>query len=285
MNLVRIRYFLTFCESMHFTNAARTLGISQPALTKAISQLEQDLGTRLIRREGKFTHLTRNGEVTRDKYATLMSTVEQTEEEVKSMIHGADDLLRIGIVRSMDFKKIAVFLTAFHKSRKSTRFDIVDCHVQQCQDLLLNGHVDCVLTIECDAIRDRFRCVELYKERLGVTTDSTSAKNDIGCYAEPQKQISAITSIDLATGIYEQPVDSARCLANCNQELWIQQLVKAGLGYGVSPLSSDTIQGISVETNPDFDHNRQVYAALPVGRSDTPLFNAFSQFLEQYHWH
>ena len=58
LHTTRIRYFLTYCESLNFSNAARKLNISQPALTRALARLEEELGAPLVRREGKRTHLT-----------------------------------------------------------------------------------------------------------------------------------------------------------------------------------------------------------------------------------
>ena len=283
MNLIRIQYFLTLCESLHFTNAARSLGISQPALTKAISQLEDELGTRLIRREGKSTHLTPNGVATRKKYIALMQSVYETEKDVRNMIHGADCLMRVAITRSIDFSKIALFLAEFHRKQPTTQFDIVDCHVRQCEDLLLNGEVDCVLTLECDEIQQRFTCIELYKDSISLT--QASGKELSQPDAEELKDaISGGESIDLVSRVYTNANSTENYIVSCTQELWIQQLVKAGIGFGLAASDNDTINGVNVSTNPYFKFKRQIYAALPVGRNDSSAFNNFVCFLKQYRW-
>ncbi len=53
MNLTRIQYFLSLAETLNFSETARLCGLSQPALSKAIRKLEEELGGALLRREGR----------------------------------------------------------------------------------------------------------------------------------------------------------------------------------------------------------------------------------------
>ena len=53
-----MRYFLAVAETLNFTRAAEQCNVSQPALTRAVQQLEEELGGLLLRRERKLTHLT-----------------------------------------------------------------------------------------------------------------------------------------------------------------------------------------------------------------------------------
>ena len=54
----QVRYFLAVADTLNFTRAAEQCHVSQPALTRAIQQLENELGGLLLRRERKLTHLT-----------------------------------------------------------------------------------------------------------------------------------------------------------------------------------------------------------------------------------
>ena len=51
MEIHQARYFVALCDSLNFTRAAESCGISQPSLTKAIQKLEEELGGALIQRE------------------------------------------------------------------------------------------------------------------------------------------------------------------------------------------------------------------------------------------
>ncbi len=50
MNFSQIRYFLAVAETLNFTNAAESCAVSQPALSKAIRNLEETLGAALFER-------------------------------------------------------------------------------------------------------------------------------------------------------------------------------------------------------------------------------------------
>src|ERR1700756_1300383 len=51
MEMHQIRYFLALCEELNFTKAAERCHVAQPSLTRAIKQLEEELGGALFRRE------------------------------------------------------------------------------------------------------------------------------------------------------------------------------------------------------------------------------------------
>ena len=62
MDIRKIRYFLDLVETLNFSTSAQRLGISQPALSKAIQRLETDFGGSLFRRAGRNSTLTRFGQ-------------------------------------------------------------------------------------------------------------------------------------------------------------------------------------------------------------------------------
>lgn len=59
VELLQLHYFLKFAKLEHMTQAAQELRIAQPALSKTIARLEEDLGVPLFDRQGRFdsTHL------------------------------------------------------------------------------------------------------------------------------------------------------------------------------------------------------------------------------------
>src|SRR5260370_34699977 len=58
MELFQVRYFLALARTLNFTRAAGACNVSQPALTRAIQRLEEELGGPLLHRERKLTQLT-----------------------------------------------------------------------------------------------------------------------------------------------------------------------------------------------------------------------------------
>jgi DNA-binding transcriptional LysR family regulator len=61
MEMHQVRYFLALSNTLNFTRAAEECNVTQPALTRSIKQLEEELGGELIRRERNHSHLTELG--------------------------------------------------------------------------------------------------------------------------------------------------------------------------------------------------------------------------------
>ena len=74
MEMHQVRYFLAVARTLNFTRAAEQCNVSQPALTRAIQQLEEELGGLLLRRERKLTHLTDFGRLIQPIFASCSPT-------------------------------------------------------------------------------------------------------------------------------------------------------------------------------------------------------------------
>src|SRR5260370_27395513 len=61
MELFQVRYFLALSKMLNFTRAAEACNVSQPALTRAMQRLEEELGGPLLYRERSLTQLTELG--------------------------------------------------------------------------------------------------------------------------------------------------------------------------------------------------------------------------------
>ena len=67
MEMHQIRYFLAVCETLNFTRGAESCNVTQPALTRAVQKLEEEMGGLLLHRERSRTHLA--------EYAALLRIV------------------------------------------------------------------------------------------------------------------------------------------------------------------------------------------------------------------
>lgn len=63
MNLQQLEYFKIIAETKNFTTASDILSVTQPALSKAISKLEEELDVKLFQREGRNIKITEFGDV------------------------------------------------------------------------------------------------------------------------------------------------------------------------------------------------------------------------------
>jgi LysR family transcriptional regulator, hydrogen peroxide-inducible genes activator len=88
MELAQIRYFLAVCETRHFSRAAIACGISQPSLSVAIRQLEQELGGALFDR-GPPVRLAPLGEAVKPHFKAILRKIEQVRRISAGVSDGA----------------------------------------------------------------------------------------------------------------------------------------------------------------------------------------------------
>jgi DNA-binding transcriptional LysR family regulator len=95
MDLRHLQYFIAVAEAEHFHRAAETLRIAQPALSRSIKALEEDLGTRLFERRPQGTRLTEAGRIFLTDAKRIIRELESARERVRRMSEGRIGTLRI----------------------------------------------------------------------------------------------------------------------------------------------------------------------------------------------
>ena len=83
MELSQLAYFRAVARTEHFTRAAEELHITQPSLSKAIANLEGELGVPLFRRSGRNIVLTKYGEILLSHTNRIMSELKHAQKELE----------------------------------------------------------------------------------------------------------------------------------------------------------------------------------------------------------
>lgn len=116
LNFLSIEYFLKVAETLNFTVAARELYISQPALSKQIRQLEEELGIRLFKRDTKQVELTEGGRILCREWTELLQRSEKAIGAAKNAEEKQSKKIRVGIV---EFDGV---INRLHRSLNSSRW-------------------------------------------------------------------------------------------------------------------------------------------------------------------
>lgn len=83
MELTQLRYFKEIAELENMTKAAEKLHISQPALSKAIKNLEMELGVELFDRSRKRIQLNENGRIVLEQYTVILGEIEVMKKKLR----------------------------------------------------------------------------------------------------------------------------------------------------------------------------------------------------------
>ncbi len=98
MELRHLRYFQAVAEEVNFTRAARRLGVAQPALSRAIQQVEATLGTPVLERTRHRVRLTPAGSVLLQEAARVLERWEEALLRVRRTAAGEEGELRLGYI-------------------------------------------------------------------------------------------------------------------------------------------------------------------------------------------
>ncbi|MDQ0270444.1 LysR family transcriptional regulator [Cytobacillus purgationiresistens] len=97
MDLLQMKYFEAVARHQHLTKAAAELNVSQPALSKMISKLEQDLGYELFDRTGRQIKLNKYGEAYKGTVEKVFLEMKIGERELAFLAEKQNDLITVAV--------------------------------------------------------------------------------------------------------------------------------------------------------------------------------------------
>lgn len=96
MELRHLRYFIAVAKAEHFGRAAQLLRVAQPALSRQIKQLEQEIGVDLFERLPRGVRLTAAGKAYASEAAAIISHVDAANKKARSFAAGSAGSLSVG---------------------------------------------------------------------------------------------------------------------------------------------------------------------------------------------
>jgi DNA-binding transcriptional LysR family regulator len=115
MNPHHLRTFLAVWRHRNYTRAAEEVFLTQPAVSRQVRQLEEELGVRLFEQIGKSLHLTDAGETLAVEAEKLLGAMERTAEAVRSHRSAERGSMRIGASTTPGFYLLPDLLGRFHR--------------------------------------------------------------------------------------------------------------------------------------------------------------------------
>ena len=140
----KILYFLKVVEAGSFSGAARALYLSQPALSKQMAKLEQELGFPLFNRSGYRPVLTAKGQLF---YQACIRLDRQCREMLDQLRQLDPPVVNLGFTGSFENREILAFLQEY-QTQQGIRLNFVQGDFEQCLHDLLQGKVEVSLGIE-----------------------------------------------------------------------------------------------------------------------------------------
>lgn len=122
LELRSLRYFLVLADTLHYTQAAELLFISQSALSQHIKQLERTLGTSLFNRTNRKVNLSQAGELLVKEATVILQQVDLSMERWQLSLDGVMGQLKIGFVGSAMQRYLPPIIKKFSVTHSKINF-------------------------------------------------------------------------------------------------------------------------------------------------------------------
>ncbi len=132
MELHEIRYFLALSKTLNFTKAAEVCNVSQPALTRAIQKMEDELGGLLFSRERNNTHLTELGRLLEPHLTEVLARTQQAKETATRFLRLDSAQLRLGVMCTIGPVRFVSFLSRFRADNPGVEITLVELYRTGC---------------------------------------------------------------------------------------------------------------------------------------------------------
>ena len=145
MNLRFLRAFAAVAEQRSFSRAADALNVTQPAVSRAVTELERELGVPLIERLSRGAGLTEAG-TSLYEHARIIFGAENAAIEQLALLRGLDaGSLRIGASTTIATYVLPRYLAEFHRAHPAVELSVASANTHDVAALLLEHALDIAL--------------------------------------------------------------------------------------------------------------------------------------------
>lgn len=153
MNLKQLEYFKVLAETEHMTQSAEKLNMTQPNLSHAIKDLEEELKVKLFQKSGRNIKLTKYGKQFYQTTCNVLFDLNKGIEELQNLIHPATGKIDFGFTYTMALGPAPQVISDFKSIEGNAliEFNLIHNNSTQLIQSLLNEEIDIAL---CSKIED-----------------------------------------------------------------------------------------------------------------------------------
>jgi len=243
IELRHLRYFLAVAETLHFSKAARRLGMAQPPLSQQIKRLEQMLGYALFERTTRGVKLTAAGQLLARRARSTMEKVDEDFAQVRRLGRGEEGTLTVGFSGSVMFTELPAAIQSFRRRYPKVELRLRELVTSAQIAALLNGQIDLAFLRDGDPT-DGIRITTLLKERYVAVLPEAhplARRKTLGVKALADEPFIMFArrmgplAYDRTIACCERSGFRPKIVQDAPQWLTLVRLVAAGLGVTLAP--------------------------------------------------
>lgn len=255
MELQQLKYFREVAEQQHVTRAAEKLFVSQSAVSRAIAQLEEELGVALFHRQGRSLVLSRFGEQYLSFVIQAQNALAHGSRVLKEQTSTESGTVALGFLGSLGAELVPQLIGEYRRLWPDVKFTLIQRSGEALSKQLLEGSLDLCLSVPGTFEQPDFEWIHLRDEPLVVALPQShklAARRTLRLQELQDEAFLALSSGRTLRAIFEQACATAGFSPNIAFEAMdtttLRGMAAAGLGIALLPPSSARVRGI-VEIN------------------------------------
>jgi len=169
MEMHQVRYFLAVARTLNFTRAAEESNVAQPSLTRAIRQLEEELGGDLFRRERPHAQLTELGERMLPLLRQCYDSAVGARTLASAIKSGEVGALRIALSATIDAALVMPHIIELQRHFRLLEIKLLRGTAAQVTDFMKTGEVELAIASTLAEAWDRLDAWPLFAEGFDLS--------------------------------------------------------------------------------------------------------------------
>ena len=290
MEMQQVRYFVALADVLNFTRAAERCNVSQPALTRAIQQLEHELGGPLFHRERGNTHLSELGRMMLPYLQTVEEQTKAAREQARAVKKLERATLTIGTMCTIGPQLVSELIIRFQAAHPDVEVRVIDAGAPQMLEMLGSGELEVAIVGVPEELPETLHQLPIFQEQFVIVLPPNHrlcASNPIHAIELDKEPYVSRTNCEVFEPVRKELTSRGvflRQVFSSPRDDWVQGMIKAGLGIGFFPEFAVTNPDVVVRPLVDPSFSRTIYLTTVRGRPHSPAVGAFVQEARRYPW-
>lgn len=142
MDWHQLKYFQTLANIGNFTRASVELALSQPALSRSISRLEEEIGVPLFERKSRGVILNKYGEIFLQHANRALSEIDAAKQEINDLINPLHGTISLAFIQTLGSSFVPELISAFQKEAAGINFQLYQHATSKIISQLVSTEID-----------------------------------------------------------------------------------------------------------------------------------------------
>ncbi len=242
MEIDGLKAFLAVADAASFSAAADRLHLTQPAVSKRIALLEQQLNTRLFDRIGRTVRLTHSGQVLLTRANQILQQVEDTERAVRNLAGEVAGQLSLATSHHVGLWRLPAVLRRYIASHPGVALDLHFMDSEVAHERIIQGELEMAIITLAPSVHDKLVAEPIWRDELvfvaarghPLSEEQNIRVDDLAEYSAILPDMTTFTG-RIVKGMFEERQLPLNIGMSTNYLETIKMLIGVGLGWSVLP--------------------------------------------------